>query len=187
MISAPANLDYYLIKSATDWTAGHAWAQSLVYICAEILIFIFPLCLMVLWMMPEIRSKKHGAQKAVIMAVMTMVIALAVKAAISYVWLRARPFVAYPELYSMSFRVDQPSFPSSHAMISFAIAASIAMSGYRKLGGWLLTAAVLVGLGRVFSGVHYPSDVLMGALLGILIAWYMHREASSLKRYLPND
>ena len=71
-------------------------------------------------------------------------------------------------------------------MFSFVIATSLYLSGYYKLGRFLLIVALLISLGRIFSGVHYPSDVLAGALVGIGAAWYLHREASSLKLYLPN-
>ncbi|MCK9361545.1 phosphatase PAP2 family protein [Patescibacteria group bacterium] len=61
------------------------------------------------------------------------------------------------------------AFPSGHTSVAFACAAALT---YGRPGWGLvaLVAAAAVGLGRVFVGVHYPSDVIAGAILGILCA-----------------
>jgi undecaprenyl-diphosphatase len=58
------------------------------------------------------------------------------------------------------------SFPSSHATNFFAQAALFSYT-YRKLTPVLFPLAVLIGYSRVYVGVHFPFDVLCGALLGI--------------------
>lgn len=63
------------------------------------------------------------------------------------------------------------SMPSGHALMSFASAAFLhPRAGKAKLLIWIF--AVLVSLSRVFVGVHYPSDVLVGAVLGCLIGLF---------------
>ncbi len=67
------------------------------------------------------------------------------------------------------------SFPSSHALNNFAIAAFFVTLWPRKRSTyWLFVAALLISLGRIYEGLHYPSDVaggaLMGAFLGLAIA-----------------
>jgi membrane-associated phospholipid phosphatase len=62
-----------------------------------------------------------------------------------------------------------PSFPSSHAVNNFAIAAFITL--VFKDRRWLrvlFIVALLIGLARVYSGLHYPSDVVGGAMFGLL-------------------
>lgn len=66
------------------------------------------------------------------------------------------------------------SFPSGHATMFFALAAAMFFLN-RWLGIWFLAAAVLVGLGRIFVGVHWPSDIIAGALLGVICALAIHR------------
>ncbi|MGA9116545.1 MAG: phosphatase PAP2 family protein [Bacteroidota bacterium] len=61
------------------------------------------------------------------------------------------------------------SFPSSHAVNNFAAAALFAYY-YRRWRWWFFGWAFLVAASRVAVGVHYPSDVLGGALIGILLA-----------------
>lgn len=67
-------------------------------------------------------------------------------------------------------RSADPSFPSDHATATFAIAAAFLLHGMRRLGLWFLAAALLVTVSRVYIGTHYVSDVLGGALTGIIAA-----------------
>jgi membrane-associated phospholipid phosphatase len=64
----------------------------------------------------------------------------------------------------------EPSFPSDHAVAAFAIAFSVALVGGRLMGAFFLTAASVVSITRVFVGLHYPGDVVGGALVGLLAA-----------------
>ncbi|MFE2725842.1 phosphatase PAP2 family protein [Kitasatospora sp. NPDC059327] len=61
------------------------------------------------------------------------------------------------------------SFPSNHTVIAFAAATALWFAD-RRLGAVAAVAAVLMGASRVWVGVHYPHDVLVGALVGILVA-----------------
>jgi undecaprenyl-diphosphatase len=62
------------------------------------------------------------------------------------------------------------AFPSNHAINSFTAATLIGLS-YKRTAYALYTLAILIGYSRVYLGVHYPSDVLSGALCGILIGF----------------
>ena len=63
------------------------------------------------------------------------------------------------------------SFPSDHATVSFAIAATFALCGEQKRSAAFLAAALLVSWSRVFVGLHYVSDVAGGALIGVGVAF----------------
>lgn len=61
------------------------------------------------------------------------------------------------------------SFPSGHAVSSFAAATVIALQLGKRYATPAFIGAVLIAFSRLFLGVHYPSDVLGGALIGALI------------------
>ncbi len=63
---------------------------------------------------------------------------------------------------------DSFSFPSNHATNAFALAVFFAVSN-RRLAIPLFLLAALVGYSRIYVGVHYPTDVLAGAVLGAMI------------------
>jgi undecaprenyl-diphosphatase len=62
------------------------------------------------------------------------------------------------------------SFPSSHAVNNFAIVFILAHF-FPKARIWLFVFAALVAISRVYVGVHYPSDILAGAAIGMAIGW----------------
>lgn len=62
------------------------------------------------------------------------------------------------------------SFPSDHATASVAIAAAFLLHGLRRRGLGFLAAALVISLSRVYVGIHYASDVLGGAAIGVAAA-----------------
>lgn len=87
---------------------------------------------------------------------------------------RPRPAVSDPTLPALE-DVRIHSFPSGHTSSAFALATSISLDHPK----WFIIApsylyASLVGYSRCYLGVHYPSDVLAGALLGTASAWATH-------------
>ena len=93
-------------------------------------------------------------------------VALAANQVIAHLWTRPRPFTEHPALtHVLAARTTDPSFPSDHAAAAFAIAFAV-LAFSRRGGIGFLVAATLIGLSRVALGMHYPSDVLAGALVG---------------------
>lgn len=84
--------------------------------------------------------------------------------------MRVRPYEVVEGLTSLIGAQSDYSFPSGHAMTSFAAAIVYFRHQKRRLGVPMLTLAILIAVSRLYIGVHYPSDVIIGAVLGTIIA-----------------
>ena len=72
-------------------------------------------------------------------------------------------------------RSHDPSFPSDHATATVAIAAAFLFHHAPRRAAMFGAAAILVGVSRIYIGTHYVSDVLGGAITGLLGAWIVKR------------
>jgi undecaprenyl-diphosphatase len=94
-----------------------------------------------------------------------------------YLWLKARigrprPYVKCPGIHACGRALDQFSFPSGHAL--HASAFTVLLVGHYPDAAWLLVpTALLVCFSRIALGLHYPSDVAAGALIGAASAALM--------------
>lgn len=85
---------------------------------------------------------------------------------IKEIFLRLRPCNALPDVFTPLGCTGTFSFPSNHALNNFAVAIFFSML-YPKAKWYLLAAASIIAISRVYLGLHYPSDILGGAVLGI--------------------
>ena len=90
-------------------------------------------------------------------------------AGLKLVFDRERPSSRYPEPRPLVHAPTDGSFPSGHAATSFAAATVLTFAWPRWWPAFLLLA-LAIGFSRVYVGVHYPLDVVGGAVLGILVA-----------------
>lgn len=120
-------------------------------------------------------------QKAIYIGV-SVISATAIATILKYGVNRPRPFVTYPYIEKATAG-GSPSFPSGHTSNAFALATSVSLA-YPK---WYVIApsfvwAGAVGYSRMDLGVHYPSDVLAGALLGAGSAFLCYKAQQLLNK-----
>ena len=83
---------------------------------------------------------------------------------------RARPYTVIEELRLIIAEQSTWSFPSGHAAASFACAFILARF-FPKRGKLAYIPAAIIALSRIYVGVHYPTDVIAGAVFGTLVGW----------------
>lgn len=97
----------------------------------------------------------------------SFLVSIVISTAMKYTFNRPRPFETYPDEITKLSSGGSPSFPSGHTSAAFSTATSLSLA-YPKW--YVITPAFIwagaVGYSRMDLGVHYPSDVLMGALVG---------------------
>lgn len=134
------------------------------------------------------RFKEEHWYEMPVKAMLAAVLAYGVRWVIGTVVGRPRPFAALSEVHQL-VPMDHlyNSFPSGHASLAFALA-FVVWRQDRDWGMAFLILAALVALGRVFVGVHYPLDILGGAVVGWAAAWvvqkFEHAHWSKFKRTL---
>jgi undecaprenyl-diphosphatase len=111
---------------------------------------------------------------------MADLLALALKRAIDV----DRPPVRYAEPDPLVRVPQDHSFPSGHAATSFACATILAFAAPR-LAVPLYVLAAAIAYSRVYVGVHYPLDVLGGAVLGVAVAIALQRLVRDRRRSRP--
>jgi undecaprenyl-diphosphatase len=119
---------------------------------------------------------------SIILAGSALVVSFIVRFILSKLFISDRPFVDHAITQLLPHAANQ-SFPSDHATAAFAVAlAVLVFTRFKKIGWVLVAIAAIVGFARIYTGVHYPLDVIGGlatALAGtgitLLIAKFMTR------------
>lgn len=92
---------------------------------------------------------------------------------------RQRPYLAHPDLIIGKSTEDSYSFPSGHSSVAFATATSLSLAFPKwYVIGPSFAYAASVGYSRMYLGVHYPTDVLGGAIIGAgtsLLTWELRK------------
>ena len=158
-------MDYRLFR-AINGLAGHGGLidHSMIWL-AKYGPIVFALFLGVLWF-SGIGEDAVLARKTVLRAVVSAALALGLNQLIGLIYFRPRPFATH-EVKLLLPRSGDPSFPSDHSTGAAALTASA--FGVAPLATWGMTAlSILLMVSRVYVGLHYPLDVLGGAVTGIL-------------------
>lgn len=138
---------------------------------ASFLLWFMYAGLIILWLIDG-RIKKEQALHALAVSFTAWLVAEIIK----QIFPSYRPFVAdgYTPLTLTIPGINNGSFPSGHTAAAFGLASSLWL--HKRKTGWLyLFLALAVGVARVLAYVHYPVDILGGALLGILIAFVLEK------------
>jgi len=136
---------------------------------ASFLIWVMFAALLALWIVDGKIQKKQ-----VISAVLATAIAFIISQLVKEVLPTLRPYV----LYGLPVRTltihNDGAFPSSHTAVAFGLASSV-WRHHKKAGLLFIFSALLVGLGRVLSNVHFVWDIIGGAFIGVAVVLLIDR------------
>jgi undecaprenyl-diphosphatase len=122
------------------------------------------------WFWLMIRGGKRGRTAALLLIPLLLISDQLSSSIIKPLVGRLRPCQGFPpEEIHLLVGCGGLGFPSSHAVNNFGVATMFAMY-FPKIKVWLYTCASLVALSRIVVGVHYPADIVGGALIGIAVA-----------------
>lgn len=121
-------------------------------------------------------GKKTG-RKVALAGLAALAIGFTSSEVIKELTMRPRPFLAIPDVRLLITEPGSFAFPSGHTTSAFAAASGAALAAKRLLKrvpfwGWgMLALAAAISYSRIYVGVHWPTDVAAGVLLGLASGW----------------
>ena len=175
------SIDSSLVRSLNSWGENHT---SLVRICSNDLVYIVIL-LAALWFVIQILKShplKAGSRgfavnlvvKGAVILAIPLGIAIVISESISAIYVRQRPFVADSKVHLLVPHSADGGMPSHHIVFMAALVATIYYYD-RRTATFLAVLTLLTGMARIIAGIHYPTDILVGALIGAIIVYLYRR------------
>lgn len=122
--------------------------------------------LVALWFRGRTPEERRADHAAAIYTVVALAVAMAALKGLNLLFFRLRPFTAHDGVTLLFYHPSDSSLPSNAAAVAFVFTAGVARRS-RWLGALGAALGCLLGISRIIGGVHYPFDILAGALLGI--------------------
>ncbi|TSC75233.1 MAG: Bacitracin transport permease protein BCRC [Parcubacteria group bacterium Gr01-1014_30] len=168
--------DLYLFQTINQFAGRFSWLDTLAVFLARYFEFFLILSLLLLL---AFNSKKYWRMltESFGAAILSRFV---ITDLIRWFWQRPRPFVENHINLLFDYNASAASFPSGHAAFYFALALTLYLRN-KKLGSVFLLAAFLISFARVFAGVHWPSDILAGAVIGIFSGWLVFKLSKKLR------
>ncbi len=151
--------DASLVQILYNFSSSNDYIRWLVVFCATYLIWF-----LVAWFGIFFIWHKKSGVKEFCLLVLGGTFGYLINNLIARIWFRPRPFVTL-ELTPIVNALASKSFPSDHAMLAFFVATLLYK--HKSNWWWAYLLAMTIAIGRVAAGVHYPTDILAGAFVGV--------------------
>jgi undecaprenyl-diphosphatase len=166
-------VDWRVYHSINDFVWRHHWLGSLFKAIETYGTILIAVAAFALWFFARPggdRKWKLAAGSALGAAALGIVI----NRIIAALYHRDRPFIAHPSAHVFGPHKTDPSMPSDHATAALAIAVAVLLID-TGVGLVFLALAVLIAIGRVIIGEHYPGDVLVSSVVALVAAFVVVR------------
>jgi undecaprenyl-diphosphatase len=127
---------------------------------------VLVLLVLLLLLIAKNRRDREAALTCIICTLLAVILSMVILFAFNAAFFRPRPFTSYSSVHMLFYHNTDSAFPSNAATLAFVLAFSVVIFD-RKVGAVMLVLAGFVGLARIVVGVHYPLDIIGGALLGL--------------------
>ncbi len=203
-MSSILQLNYLLFQKINAPAGSHPFFDTAMIFCANLLIFCWPLLLLLVWGVPLNRRKRALSpveaellaqrRSVVLWVAFACLLAYAFNLLLEQFIFEPRPFVSHMAHQLITHPADA-SFPSDHSAWSFAVFGMLlfvlipamlstlrrrSIDGHQSTSSSLIVPALLliiafviactIGVARIYVGVHYPGDILGGAIDGLIAA-----------------
>lgn len=160
-----------LLFDAINELAGHSSAfDRLAEDMARYGAFLLIVMAASFWFVGRSGEERAVNRTMVLSAAIAGALSLFLAQAIGHFYYHPRPFVERGDVVQLLGHGADSSFPSEHAAGAFAVAGSLFWLR-RGWGFMALGVATLVGLARIYGGIHYPADMLAGAAMGLAVSY----------------
>ena len=159
------SIDNDLFLFINGFTSKTPWLDSIVKLVVNEYFIPVTLALLILYIWFNKHKGRVGAKRVLVTAALSVGLVNFIIQISNQFFIRARPFDEM-DVNIIFYRPTDPSFPSNAAAVGFALALSIFLVN-KKLGVIAVLLASFYGFSRVYAGVHFPGDVVVGALIGI--------------------
>lgn len=136
------------------------------------------LILFTLWFIPVRPAQRTHYQRALFRTGLAVFLTNVVLKGINFVYFRPRPFATL-EVTRCFYKPTDSSLPSNPAAVGFAMATAVYLH-HRQAGLVMYGLATVFSISRVYCGVHYPLDIIAGAVLGSASAVIVVRKGGVL-------
>ncbi len=161
------NIDWNLFSAINRFAGRSPLLDRAGIFLAAYAYLTFGVLLVALWFLPASAEVRRERQQRVINALIACGGALLTVHLFGTFFYRARPFMTHTVTQLVAHAPDS-SFPSEHTTFAFVLLVALAPVLGRTAWFWL-ALGVVIGIARVFVGVHYPTDILGGMVIGA--AW----------------
>ncbi|MFC1630157.1 phosphatase PAP2 family protein [Patescibacteria group bacterium] len=157
-------MDSYIFYQINELVFKYHWLDALGIFFAQYFGYVLTI-LLLLFLVKSFKKYWKMVLQALLAGILARFIIVEI---IRYFIPKSRPFVEN-SINTLMSHLPEPSFPSGHAAFFFAIS-TIVYSCNKKAGIVFFIASIFIGIARIFTGVHWPSDILVGAAVGIISA-----------------
>ncbi|MCX6765283.1 MAG: phosphatase PAP2 family protein [Candidatus Nealsonbacteria bacterium] len=157
-------MDKYLFDLINQFAGKWDWLDKLAVFLAIYSEYIL-LLILVIFLVLKFKERWKIIVSALASAIVSRFV---IASLIRFLWFRPRPFVLNNVNLLVNYDGKEASFPSGHASFYFALSTVVYLYN-KKLGIFFYIFTIFMTLSRVFIGIHWPFDILFGALLGILV------------------